>query len=216
MFGDELLGVLTNDDIKFISVENQDSIVWLENREISFSGPEIVRLKKDIQLKSKNKIKELRCYGLAQDEETIYFVETESRNLITYSTNSNFTIKSVQPPKQFKRACFRDLKVNDDHLFLSDYEIKNKESMGNIGNNCIHIFNKNADHITTIGLNEIENPYYFSFIRKDDKTLLLVCERKQAGAIRVFEKKVDRFAYEMVKEYKLNCEYPYFFFPLSI
>lgn len=218
MFGDELLGVLTNDDIKFISVKNRDSIEWLEDKEIIFSGTEIERLKKDIQLKFKNEKKDIRCYGLAQDEENIYFVETESRNLITYSNNSNFSINSVQPPKPFKRACFRDLKVNDDHLFLSDYVIKNK----NIGNNCIHIFNKNADYITTIGENKIENPYYLSFIRKDEKTLLLVCERKEAGSIKVFEKKVvvvvvenDRFVYEMVKEYKLNCEFPYFFLKMN-
>ncbi len=208
IFDRDYLGVLTNDSIRFVSVNNQDSIEWDDPRTISFYHSNNSNRELFSGISRQNKKNELRCYGLAQEtrkSKNIYFIETSSRHLLIYSNlEDSFSKKYIQPKMpQLTLAHFRDIKIHDEFLFLNDYRIDKI----NMGNNCIHVLNLKGDYVRSIGRSEILNPYWLNFIGEK----LYVCERKQIGSIKVYEKD-SRQEYRLSGEYSLNCELPYFFF----
>jgi hypothetical protein len=216
IFDSEYLGILSNKEITFISVTDKE-INWLEKK-ILFEDPMIVNHQMISDLKSKLMLKrkksELRCYGLNQDndtnDETIYFIETcsEPKCMITYLKN-RFSVIRITLPTFSNLPCFRDLKIKGQFLFLNDYQILNKNDTNiYMGNNCIHIFSKQIEYITSIGLNNLNGPYYLNFIKDE----LFVCERKKNGCIKVFKSEPGLNDYRLINEFNINCEFPSFFF----
>jgi 6-phosphogluconolactonase (cycloisomerase 2 family) len=190
----EYLGVLTEKSIRFIDPNQLD---WVNNISIDFNIHQITRLHR----------KGPRPYGLVQYQDSIYFIETNSRSFIIYHIESQtFTVLRIQLPNlKFKKACFRDFKIKDSKFYFTDYKINS-----NIGNSAIHVFdlinNNKLNYIQSIGLDIIYNPYQLEF----QNDILYVCERREnSGSIRGLDLTKNNNTNRLIKyDFSLtNCSF---------
>lgn len=156
-----------------------------------------------------------RPYGLVWHprNKNIYFLETNSRKLIQYKLNKTLNGIDLIDEKIFKlslrfsgsfRCYLREMKLDENRLFITDYKLRNGE-----GNGCVHLFDLKVRYLDRFGQGLLHSPYSLEFDPNNKKTVF-VCEKVNDGKIFVFNETLENI-FRLTKVISLNIANPYFF-----